>query len=63
MRAKKCFREEAVDMIMVELPNGKIISVDAGENAVLSVITEPNAQLGILRLYLRRNAQKVASVL
>jgi len=61
--SKEIFNDERVDIITVESPRGKIISMEAGENAVLAVVTEPKVNLGLLRLYMKKNAQKVASML
>lgn len=61
--SKEVFNEEAIDMMTLESPRGKIITVDAGENAVLTVLTESKVNLGLVRIYLKRNAQKVASIL
>jgi predicted regulator of Ras-like GTPase activity (Roadblock/LC7/MglB family) len=57
------FHEQAIDMVTLESPKGKILAVDAGENAVLAVITDPKVNLGLIRIYLGRNAEKVASML
>ncbi|NJE09902.1 roadblock/LC7 domain-containing protein [Thermococcus sp. MAR1] len=61
--SKEIFHEETIDMVTLESPKGKIITVEAGENAVLSVLTDPKVNLGLVRIYLKRNAQKVASML
>ncbi len=51
------------DMVMVEGEKGKILLIDAGENAMLSVITEPKVNLGLIRIEMRRAAEKIASSL
>ncbi len=61
--SNEVFHEEAIDMVTLESPKGKIITVEAGENAVLSVLTDANVNLGLVRIYLKRNARKVASLL
>ena len=61
--SKEVFHEEAIDMVTLESPKGKIITVEAGENAVLTVLTDPKVNLGLVRIYIKRNAQKVASML
>jgi predicted regulator of Ras-like GTPase activity (Roadblock/LC7/MglB family) len=51
------------DMVMVEGDRGKILLIDAGENAMLSVFTEPKVNLGLIRIEMRRAAEKIASSL
>ena len=51
------------DMIMVEGDRGKILLVDAGENAMLSVFTEPKINLGLIRIEMKRAAEKIAASL
>jgi predicted regulator of Ras-like GTPase activity (Roadblock/LC7/MglB family) len=51
------------DMIMVEGDRGKILLVDAGENAMLSVFTEPKVNLGLIRIEMKRAAEKIAASL
>ena len=51
------------DMIMVEGDRGKILLVDAGENAMLSVFTEPKVNLGLTRIEMKRAAEKIAASL
>ncbi len=61
--SNEVFHEEAIDMVTLEAPKGKIITVEAGANAVLSVLTDTKVNLGLVRIYLKRNAQKVSSLL
>ncbi len=61
--SKEVFHDEAIDMVTLEAPKGKIITVEAGENAVLTVLTDPKVNLGLVRIYLKKNAQKVASMI
>ena len=51
------------DMIMVEGDRGKILLVDAGENAMLSVFTEPKVNLGLISIEMKRAAEKIAASL
>ena len=57
------FSSNAVDMITVEGPKGKIIISGAGEDAVLGIISDSNINLGLIRIHLKREAQKVAAML
>jgi len=61
--ANETFNSPTVDMVTLESPKGKTIVVEAGESAVLSIVTDPKVNLGLARIYLKRNAQKVASML
>jgi predicted regulator of Ras-like GTPase activity (Roadblock/LC7/MglB family) len=51
------------NMIMVEGENGKILLVDAGDKAMLSVFTESKVNLGLIRIEMRKAAEKIASSL
>ncbi|WP_457549200.1 roadblock/LC7 domain-containing protein, partial [Archaeoglobus sp.] len=51
------------EMVMIEGDKGKILLIDAGENATLSVITEPKVNLGLIRIEMRKAADKIASSL
>ena len=50
-------------MIMVEGDRGKILLIDAGDKAMLSVFTEPKVNLGLIRIEMRKAAEKIASSL
>jgi len=49
--------------IFVEGEHGHIITMQAGENAVLTVSSTPDAKLGLLFLDMSRAAEKVARLL
>ena len=51
------------EIVTIEGDRGKILLIDAGENAMLSVITEPKVNLGLIRIEMRRAAEKIASSL
>jgi len=51
------------EMIMVEGDRGKILLIDAGDKAMLSVFTEPKVNLGLIRIEMRKAAEKIASSL
>jgi|Deesub1362B_J571_1020462.scaffolds.fasta_scaffold00113_53 hypothetical protein len=51
------------DIIMVEGDKGKVLLIDAGENAMLSVFTDPKVNLGLIRIEMRKAAEMIASSL
>ncbi len=51
------------DIVMVEGDKGKILLIDAGENAVLTVFTESKVNLGLIRIEMKRVAERIAASL
>ncbi len=51
------------DIVIVEGNKGKVLLVDAGKEAMLAVLTEPKVNLGLIRLQMKRTAEKIASSL
>lgn len=51
------------DRIIVESMNGKIIATGAGPKALLIILTEPEASLGLILVELDRAAKKITEVL
>jgi predicted regulator of Ras-like GTPase activity (Roadblock/LC7/MglB family) len=51
------------DILMVEGDRGKVLLIDAGENAMLTVFTEPKVNLGLIRIEMKRAAEKIAASL
>ncbi len=51
------------DIVMVEGDKGKVLLIDAGENAVLTVFTEPKVNLGLIRIEMKRVAERIAASL
>jgi predicted regulator of Ras-like GTPase activity (Roadblock/LC7/MglB family) len=52
-----------LDQVMVKGENGYVLMIGAGHEAVLLVITNPSAKLGLIFLDSKRAAKKVADVL
>lgn len=51
------------ERIIVESPKGKVIAVEAGENAILVVLSSPNAQLGMIFMEAKKTAEKIRGLL
>ena len=51
------------DIVMVEGDRGKVLLMNAGENAVLTVFTEPKVNLGLIRIEMKKAAEKIAASL
>ncbi|MDO8727729.1 MAG: roadblock/LC7 domain-containing protein [Candidatus Methanoperedens sp.] len=51
------------ERIIVESDKGKIIATGAGQKALLVVLTEPNASLGIILIELAKASEKIREVL
>ncbi len=62
-RASMEFGKGELNQVIIKGADGYIISMAAGENAVLTVCTNPDARLGYLLLYAKRTAEQVAQCL
>ena len=51
------------DRVIVESKNGKIIGTGAGSRALLIVMTEPNASLGLILIETAKASEKIKEVL
>jgi hypothetical protein len=51
------------ERIVVESQKGKLIAVEAGENAILVVLSSPNAPLGMLFIEAKKTAEKIKKLL
>ncbi|HJH28765.1 MAG TPA: hypothetical protein C5S51_03605 [Methanosarcinaceae archaeon] len=51
------------DRLIVESEHGKIIATGAGPKALLIVLTEPNAGLGLILVELEKAAEKIKKML
>lgn len=51
------------DRVIVESKKSKIISIGAGEKALLIVMTESDASLGLILLKMRETSEKIVNVL
>ncbi len=51
------------DRVIVESKNGKIIGTGAGSKALLIVMTEPNASLGLILIETAKASEKIKEVL
>lgn len=51
------------ERIVVESSKGKVIAVEAGKNAILVVISSPNAPLGMLFIEAKKTAGKITELL
>jgi len=56
-------RKGQIERVSVEGSEGKIISINAGPNAVLTVSTRRDAKLGLIHLEMGRTARKIADLL
>ncbi len=52
-------KKSSPDRIIVESKNTKLITVGAGENAILACIVKPSAKLGIVLLEMRKTSKNV----
>ncbi|MHA1276361.1 MAG: roadblock/LC7 domain-containing protein [Candidatus Helarchaeota archaeon] len=57
------FNKGELNQVIIKGADGYIISMAAGENAVLTVCTNQDARLGYLLLYMKRTAEKIANYL
>lgn len=48
--------------VMAEASGGKLLAIDAGKG-ILAVLTEPNCNLGLIRIEMRDAAEKIKSAL
>jgi len=51
------------DRVIVESDNGKLIAMGAGPKALLVVLTEPNAGLGLILVELEKAAEKIKKII
>ena len=51
------------DRVIVESEHGKLIATGAGSKALLIVLTEPNAGLGLILVELEKAAEKIKKIL
>jgi len=51
-----------LEQMMIEGSYGKTIMVDAGDG-ILAVLTDPKVNLGLIRIHLKRSAEKIKSAL
>ncbi len=54
---------DELDQVMIKGKNGYILMVEAGEEAVLLVITNPSAKLGLIFLDTKRAAKNIKEIL
>ena len=52
-----------LNQIIVDAQNGKIITISAGEKAILVILAKPDINLGLALLEIGRVSRKIASVL
>ncbi len=51
------------DTIFAESKDIRVVAIKAGENAILTVMTDPNANYGLIKMYAKRSADEIAAVL
>ncbi len=51
-----------LNQVLIELTNAKIMSVDVSDG-ILSVISNVNINLGLLRLYMKKTSEKISEVM
>ncbi len=61
--AGEVLKTDDVDMVSIETPRGKIIAIEAGDDAILGLVANNTVNLGLIRVYLKRAAEKVAKML
>ncbi|WP_457620400.1 roadblock/LC7 domain-containing protein [Methanopyrus sp.] len=49
-----------LEQMLMESTDGKVIAIRAGDDAVLVLITDPDANLGLIRLKAREAAEEIA---
>ncbi|MBS7248747.1 MAG: roadblock/LC7 domain-containing protein [Candidatus Jordarchaeales archaeon] len=62
-RAVQEFEKGLVDEVYVKGSGGYILVMGAGPNAVITVSASKDANLGVVRLYMKRAAEKIAELL
>ncbi len=62
-RATDNLKKGKLNKVLVEGQNGKILLIDAGKEAVLSVITTEKARLGMIFLEARHAADKLEEIM
>ncbi len=62
-RAVQEFEKGLVDEVYVRGSDGYILVMGAGPNAVLTVSATKDANLGVVRLYMKRAADKIAELI
>ncbi|MEM1722904.1 MAG: roadblock/LC7 domain-containing protein [Candidatus Jordarchaeales archaeon] len=62
-RAVQEFEKGFVDEVYVRGSEGYILVMGAGPNAVLTVSASKDANLGVVRLYMKRAAEKLAELI
>jgi len=56
-------KQGTLNQIIVDAGKGKIVTISAGELAILVVLTKPRANLGLLLLELGRASNKISNIL
>ncbi|MHA1606050.1 MAG: roadblock/LC7 domain-containing protein [Candidatus Freyarchaeota archaeon] len=62
-RAVQEFEKGIVDEVYVRGSDGYILVMGAGPNAVITASATKDANLGVLRLYMKRAAEKIAQLI
>jgi len=52
-----------LDQIYIKGPNGYVLIMAAGDNAVLTAIAGPEAKLGLLLVYLKKTVEQIGDLL
>ncbi|BAW30820.1 regulator protein [Methanothermobacter sp. MT-2] len=61
-RSAEEIKQEPLEQVMIEGSRGKTLMIDAGEG-ILAVITDVDINLGLIRLEMRRSAERVRDLL
>lgn len=51
------------DRVIVESDNGKLVAMGAGPKALLVILTEPNAGLGLILIELEKSVEKIKKIM
>ncbi|MGF7117468.1 roadblock/LC7 domain-containing protein [Methanobacterium oryzae] len=61
-RSSEEMKHEKLQQVMIEGTRGKTLMIDSGE-AILAVITDTNINLGLIRLEMKRSAERIRDML
>ena len=56
-------KQGEINQIIIDSSNGKMISIGAGKNAILVILTDPEINLGLVLLSLGKASGKISDIL
>lgn len=60
--ASRELKQGKFNQVIIESEDGKMISINAGELAILTCLVKPKANLGLILLEMKRASKKIADV-